>query len=101
MRNRCGEHDLRRSIAKALDLSDESIQFLCRRECDLNQHGIHACDAVALQYVGTAADKRIELRFLVSGKLQVDKSGDVISQLLAVDYRIVSQNDSLLFQLKS
>ena len=99
MRHRRREHDLSGGVSETLNLSDKRIQFLRGRKCHLDQHGVHTGNAVALQHVGAAVDERIELRLLVCRQLQIDESSNMITQLLPVNYGIISQNDSLLFQL--
>ena len=98
MRHRRGEHDLGGGVSATLNLSDKRIQFLRGRKCHLDQHGVHTGNAVALQHIGAAVNERIKLRLLVCRQLQIDESGNMITQLLPVNYGIISQNDSLLFQ---
>lgn len=99
MRHRRGEHDLGGGVSETLNLSDKRIQFLRGRKCHLDQHGVHTGNAVALQHVGAAVNERIKLRLLVCRQLQIDESGNMITQLLPVNYGIISQNDSLLSNL--
>ena len=88
MRHRRGEHDLGGGVSETLNLSDKRIQFLRGRKCHLDQHRVHTGNAVALQHVGAAVNERIKLRLLVCRQLQIDESGNMITQLLPVNYGI-------------
>ena len=79
-------------------MPDKGIQLHRTRKCDFDQHGIISSDTAAFQYVGAFFYVGIKFLFLAGLHLQIDKGGNMVTKLQAVDTGMVSGNDPFPLQ---